>query len=108
MWSGTISERSTTTAVLTLPLWGMPRAQSRNGGTPLSPRPKLGAASQLGSEHGELAAWRGRVEAVLDQPSAGYQASQRPPCADHIEVDVGAVPREHVAQVLLVSQCQDG
>ena len=63
--------------------------------------------SQLGSQHGELATWPGRVEAVLDQPSARYQTSQRPPRADYIEVDIGAVPCDDVAKVLLVSQRQD-
>ena len=33
------------------------------------------AASQPGSQHVELAAWRGWVEAVLDQPAGGPQAS---------------------------------
>src|SRR5438552_13645408 len=41
-------------------------------------------ASQLGSQHVELAAWRGWVEAVLDQPAGRLQASQRPPRADHV------------------------
>src|SRR4029077_19579352 len=66
------------------------------------------AASHLGSQHGELAAWRGRVEAVLDQPAGRPQASQRPPRADHVEVDVGAVAGDDVAQVLLVSERQGG
>jgi hypothetical protein len=48
------------------------------------------AASHPGPQHVELAAWRGRVEAVLDQPTDRQQASQRPPRADHVEVDVGA------------------
>src|ERR1700749_4739706 len=50
-----------------------------------------GSASQPGSQHVELAAWRGRVEAVLDQPAGRLQASQRPPRPDHFEVDAGAV-----------------
>src|SRR5215468_1295128 len=66
------------------------------------------AASQLGSQHVELAAWRGWVEAVLDQPAGRLQASQRPPRADHLEVDVGAVAGDDVAKVLLVSERQDG
>src|SRR3954451_15904378 len=65
-------------------------------------------ASQLGSQHSELAAWRGRVEAVLDQPAGRPQASQRPPRADHVEVDVGAVAGDDVAKVLLVSERQGG
>ena len=54
------------------------------------------------------AAWRGRVEAVLDQPAGRHQASPRPPRADHVEVDVGAVAGDDVAKVLLVSERQDG
>ncbi len=34
------------------------------------------AALQPGSQHVELAAWRGRVESVLDQPAGRLQASQ--------------------------------
>jgi hypothetical protein len=45
------------------------------------------AASHPGPQHVELAAWRVRVEAVLDQPTDRQQASQRPPRADHVEVD---------------------
>src|SRR6185312_11475610 len=66
------------------------------------------AASQLGSQHVELAAWRGRVEAVVDQPADRLQASQRPPRADHVEVDVGAVAGDDVVKVLLVSKRQAG
>src|SRR5438034_1682783 len=66
------------------------------------------AASQPGSQHVELAAWRGWVEAVLDQPAGREQASQRPPRADHAGVDVGAVAGDDVAKVLLVSERQDG
>src|SRR5205823_11049671 len=64
--------------------------------------------SQLGSQHGELAAWQRRVEAVLDQPAGRSQASQRPPRADHVEIDVGAVAGDEVAKVLLVSERQAG
>src|SRR5918996_605367 len=64
--------------------------------------------SELGSQHVDLAAWRGRVETVLDQPTDRGQASQRPPRADHVEVDVGAVAGDDVAKVLLVSERQDG
>jgi hypothetical protein len=62
------------------------------------------AASQLGSQHVELAAWRGRVEAVLDQRAARQQDSQRQPRADHVEV--GAVAGDDVAKVLLVFERQ--
>ena len=66
------------------------------------------AASQPGSQHVDLAAWRGRVEAVLDQPADRPQAPQRPPRAYHAEVDVGAVAGHDVAKVLLVSERQAG
>jgi hypothetical protein len=66
------------------------------------------AASHLGSQHIELAAWRVWVEAVLDQPAGHLQASQRPPRADHAEVDVGAVAGDDVAKVLLVPEREDG
>src|SRR5438876_5721381 len=65
-------------------------------------------ASQRGSQHVELAAWRGWVEAVLDQPAGRPQASQRPPRADHVEIDVGPLAGDDVAKVLLVSERQGG
>ena len=37
---------------------------------------------------------------MLDQPA---RRSRRPPRADHVEVDVGAVSGDHIAKVLLVS-----
>ena len=45
---------------------------------------------------------------MLDQPPDRRQASQRPPRADHVEVDVGAVAHDDVAKVLFVSERQDG
>ena len=45
---------------------------------------------------------------MLDQPADRQQASQRPPRADHVEVDVGAVAGDDVAKVLLVSERQAG
>jgi len=66
------------------------------------------AASQPGSQHVELAAWRGWVEAVLDQRAGRHQASPRRPRADHVEVDVSAVAGDAVAKVLLVSERQRG
>ena len=45
---------------------------------------------------------------MFDQPAGRHQASQRPPAADHVEVDVGAVTSDDVTEVLLVSECQDG
>ena len=63
------------------------------------------AASQPGSQHGDLGP---RVEAVLDQPADRPQASQRPPRADHVEVDVGALAGDDVAKVLLLSERQAG
>src|ERR1700704_4543611 len=71
-------------------------------------RPGARAASHPGSQHVDLTARRGRVEAVLDQPANPQQASQRPPRADHIEVDVGAVAGGDVAEVLLVSEREGG
>ena len=44
----------------------MARSMRQNG----TRRRRARAASQLGSQHGELAAWRGRVEAVLDHQRA--------------------------------------
>ena len=45
---------------------------------------------------------------MLDQPADRQQASQRPPRADHVEVDVGAVAGDDVAKMLLVSKRQGG
>jgi hypothetical protein len=45
---------------------------------------------------------------VLDQPADRLQASQRPPGADHVEVDVCAAAGDDVAKVLLVPEGQDG
>jgi len=45
---------------------------------------------------------------VLDQPTDHHQASQRPPPADHVEIDVGAVAGGDIAKVLLVSERQGG
>jgi hypothetical protein len=59
-----------------------------------------------GSQYVELAAWRGWGEAVLNQPAGRQQASQRPPRADHVEVEVGAVAGGDVAKVFLVSERQ--
>src|SRR5262245_4769820 len=66
------------------------------------------AGSEPGSQHVDLAAWRGRVEAVLDQPADRQQASQRPARADRVEVDVGAVASDDVLKVLFVSERQGG
>src|SRR6266571_6786790 len=49
------------------------------------------AASRPGSQHGDLGELLGRAVAVLGQPADVSQASQRPPCADEVAVDVGAV-----------------
>ena len=69
-------------------------AQARSG-TPAR------TASRPGSQHCDLGR---RVEAVLDQPAHGQQALHRPPGADHVEVDVGAVPGDDVVKTLLVSE----
>ena len=45
---------------------------------------------------------------MLDQPAGRPQASQRPPRADHVEVDAGAVAGDDIAKVLLVSERQAG
>src|SRR6188472_1950109 len=66
------------------------------------------AASELGSQHVDLATRCRGVEAVLDQPADGRQAPQRPPPADHVEVDVGAVAGEHVVEMLRVPEGQAG
>src|SRR6266498_3962136 len=99
------SSRTMTSSVRkTTRLEEMARSMRQNGTRGRRTR----AASQLGSQHVDLAAWRGRVEAVLDQPADRPQASQRPPRADHVEVDVGAVAGDDVAKVLLVPQRQHG
>ena len=41
---------------------------------------------------------------MLDQPADRPQASQRPPGADHVEVDVGAVAGDDVAEMLRVAE----
>src|SRR5215212_3600154 len=66
------------------------------------------AASHHGSQHVELGSWRGRVEAVLDKPAGRHETPPRPPRADHVEVDVGAVSGDEVTKVLLMSERQDG
>src|SRR6185437_7093847 len=77
---------------------------ARNG--PRSRRAR--AASQPGSQHGDLGELVRRAVAVLGQPADVSQASQRPPCVDEVAVDVGAVAGEDVAEVLLVSEREDG
>src|ERR1700722_16582571 len=56
--------------------------------------------SHLGSQHVELTARRGGVEAVLNEPSGRHQTPPRPPGADYVAVDVGAVAGDEVAEVL--------
>ncbi len=63
------------------------------------------AASRPGSQHGDLGELLGRAVAVLGQPADVSEASQRPPCADEVAVDVGAVAGDDVAKVLGVSRC---
>jgi hypothetical protein len=65
-------------------------------------------SSHPGSEHVDLTARRGRVEAVLDQPANPQKASQGPPSPDHVEVDVGAIAGGDVAQVLLMAEREGG
>src|SRR5258706_9859589 len=50
----------------------------------------------------------GRAEAVLNQPADVGQASQRPPRADEVAVDVGAVAGDDIAKVLRVSEREGG
>jgi hypothetical protein len=76
-----------------------------NGGS-RGRRPR--AASEPGSEHGDLGILIGRAEAVLDEPADVTQASQRPPRGDEVAVDVGAVAGDDVAKVFLVSERQAG
>src|SRR5215831_3622146 len=64
--------------------------------------------SQLGSQHGDLGELLGRAVAVLGQPADVGQASPRPPCADEVAVDVGAVAGDDVGKVLLVPEREDG
>jgi hypothetical protein len=65
-------------------------------------------AHSRGSQHVDLVSRSQWVEAVLDQLADRPQASQRPPRADHVEVDVGTVAGDDVAKVLLVSERQAG
>src|SRR6185437_3954209 len=60
-----------------------------------------------GSQYGDLGELLGRAVAVLGKPADVSQASQRPPCADEVAVDVGAVADDDVAKVLLVSERED-
>src|SRR6266581_8699992 len=66
------------------------------------------AASRPGSQHGDLGELLGRAVAVLGQPADVSQASHRPPCADEVAVDVGAVAGDDVAKMLLMSEREDG
>src|SRR5439155_15504353 len=61
--------------------------------------PRDWLASLPGSQHGDLGKLLERAEAVLGQPADYHQASPRPPCADHPEVDVDAVAGDDVAKV---------
>src|SRR4051794_12257808 len=70
--------------------------------------PDRRATSHLGPQYVDLATGCGRVEPVLDQPADRRQTSQRPPAADHVEVDLGAVAGYNVGQVLVVSERQAG
>ena len=62
------------------------------------------AASERGSQHGDLRHLLGRAVPVLDQPADVEQASQRPPRSDEVPVDVCAVAGDDVAEALLVSE----
>ena len=43
---------------------------------------------------------------MFDQPTDRQEASQRPPPADHVDVDVGAVAGQDVVKVLFVGERQ--
>jgi hypothetical protein len=45
---------------------------------------------------------------VFGQPADAQQAAQRPPCADRVGVDTGAVAGEHVAEVFSVAEGEGG
>jgi len=45
---------------------------------------------------------------VLDQPADVQQASQRPPCADEVAIDIGAVARDDDVEVFLVCEREGG
>ena len=45
---------------------------------------------------------------MLDQPADAGKASQRPPRADEVAIDIGAVAGNDVAEVLLVSERESG
>jgi len=66
------------------------------------------AASRRRSQNGDFGHLLGWAEAVLDQPADVKQASQRPPRADEVTVDVGAVAGEDVAKMLHVSEREGG
>src|SRR4051794_567446 len=66
------------------------------------------AASQPRSQHGDLGIPLGRAVAVLDQPAHVGQAAQRPPRADEVEVDDGAVAGDDVAEVFRVPEREGG
>ena len=84
--------------ILTLSPFGAPESVTSESATPLS----------SGISARRLAARREWVEAMLDQPADRPQASQRPPCTDHVDVDVGAVTDYDVVKALLVTERQAG
>jgi hypothetical protein len=70
--------------------------------------PLNGETSQLRSKYVEFTARSGRVETVLHKPSDRHQATKRPPAANHLKVDLGAVASDDVSELLLVSKRQYG
>ena len=68
----------------------------------------LCAALEPRSQHGDLGHLLDRAESVLGEPADVAEASQRPPRADQVAVDVGAVPGDDVVEVLRVSQGERG
>ena len=68
----------------------------------------MARAGSRSPEHGDFGIVLGRAVAVLDQPANVAQGSQRPPRADEVAVDVGAVAGDDVLKVLRVFEREAG
>src|SRR5439155_1884871 len=75
---------------------------------PFEREPNCLCISPPRSQHGDLGELLRRAVAVLGQPPDRDQASKRPPCANHVEVDVGAVAGDDVVEVFLVCEREGG
>lgn len=73
-----------------------------------TPSRRARAASRCRSQHGDFGHLLGWAEAVLDQPADVKQASQRPPRANEVAIDVGAVAGDDVVKVLHVPEREGG